>query len=1031
MKKICLFIAWSIVFSAIIIIPFNSNGQDKVKPDKHIFGEIEARHIGPAVMSGRISCIDAVEKDPKTVYVGTAGGGIWKSDNAATTFDPIFDKHNQCIGTITIDQNHPDTVWVGTGEVWVRNSVSVGDGIYKTTDGGEKWKNMGLKNSERISRIIIHPDHPDTVYVGVLGNLWDESDERGVYKTTDGGQTWEKILYVDENTGCADMAMDPENPDIILSGMWDFRRKPYFFRSGGPGSGLYQTSNGGQSWNRIENNLPDTTIGRIALTFSCADTNLAFALVESEKSGLYRSADKGESWELVSDNPILGHRPFYFAYIVADPVEANRIYKPGFSLHVSDDYGEHFVSPFIGGGNVHSDIHAMWIDPNDNNFIYMGTDGGLYISHDKGNTWKFVRNLPVSTFYHVQADDQKPYFVYGGLQDNGSWMAPSKNAGAIGNKNWDYIGYGDGFNVFPDNEDNNIVYFQSQGGNINRKYLNTNESKNIKPFEDDETEKLRFNWNTPIIQSSKTNTLFVGAQYLFKSSDKGDTWIRISPDLTTNNQEKLRQEETGGLTLDNSTAENHCTIFAIAESPLDTNIIWVGTDDGNLYITKNAGKKWKNLIDNIPDLPKSTWCSSIEPSRYDKETIYVTFDGHRQGDKKPYIYKTTDNGKSWISLADKNIEGYCHIILEDPVNPNLLFLGTEFGLYISIDGGKTWTKFQGKVPDVSARDMVIQERENDLVMATHGRGILIIDDITPIRNLTPELLDKELVFLPSRPFELSYLGYSINHQGDDEFIGPNPSGSVQITYYLKKRHIFGDMNIEIYSKDGKLIKTMPAGKRKGINRVSWQMYKKPPKVPSSVQLLGQAFVGPPYPPGKYTVKVNKGDNTYEGEIRVIYDTASPHSFADRDLRLEILTKAYDLLEKLAFIDAQVIDIRNKTKNKAKETDVEKLKSNLNELSNRMDSIRKEILATKQGRVTGEIKLREKIAKIYGNVMGYQGRPTNNQIERLDDLVNEVNILQEQLNHIVSVKIKDLNQELQNQGVDPLKIITYDEFMKDK
>ncbi len=1026
MKKLVVLLT---LFSCLVLILNHSDAQKKSLLNKYTFGEFKARHIGPAVMSGRISAIDGVAKDPSTIYVGTAGGGIWKSENMGTTFKPVFDKQNQSIGTITIDQARPDTVWVGTGEVWVRNSVSVGDGIYLSTDGGENWKHKGLDNSERISKILINHENPNIIYAGVLGNLWNDSENRGVYKTTDAGKTWEKILYIDDETGCSDMTMDPANPDHIFAGMWNFRRKPFFFRSGGLSSGLYETFDGGETWKKVKLDLPGDTIGRIAVAYSPADSNTLWVLVESKKSGLYRSTDNGKNWKLMNDDPLIGMRPFYFAYIVPDPIEKDRIYKPGFTLSVSDDGGEHFTSPFIEGGNVHSDIHAMWINPHDNKLIYMGTDGGIYISHDKGNSWKFARKLPVSTFYHVAVDNQDPYYVYGGLQDNGSWFAPSTNPGGIGNKNWEFVGYGDGFNVFPDKEDNTIIYWQSQGGNINKRFIDSWEVKNIKPFSEAGKEELRFNWNTPMIQSESTNALYVGAQYLFKSHDQGNTWQRISPDLTTNDKKKQKQEETGGLTLDNSTAENHCTLFTIAESPLDTNIIWVGTDDGNLQVTKKAGKKWKNVVKNISGLPENTWCSSVCPGLFDANTAYVTFDGHREGDMTPYVFKTTDLGKTWTNITDENIKGYCHKILQDHVNPDLLFLGTEYGLFISIDDGKTWTQFTGDVPNVSIRDMAIQKRENDLVLATHGRGILIIDDITPLQELEPEHLDQELVFLNSKPYEIDYPGYKINHKGDDEFLASNPPNALQISYYMKKRHIFGDMNIEIYDEEGTLIKTLPAGKRKGINSVSWQIRKKPPRVPSSVQLLGQAFVGPIYPPGEYTVKINKGEDSYYGKVKIIYDPNSKHSEEDRETRHKTLVKAYDLLEKLTFIDKRINEIKDQAEKKSKAIDNENLKEKLISLSEEMNKLRKEMLATREGRVTGEKKLREKIGRIYGNVMNYLGRPTNSQIDRLANLENEVNNFEKRLQHIIDNQLLEINKELKNSGKSEIKLISWREFME--
>ena len=1011
-----------------LLILVSGQGFAQKRLSKHSLGEIEARQIGPAVMSGRISCIDAVAEDSRIVYAGTASGGIWKSENAGTTFEAVFDDHIQSIGSICIDQQQPDTVWAGTGEVWVRNSVSIGDGIYRTTDGGETWKHMGLEGSERIARIILHPESPDIVYVAVLGALWSESEIRGVYKSTDGGKNWEKILYIDENTGCSDLAMDPANPEHLYAGMWNFRRKPYFFRSGGVSSGLFESMDAGKSWQEVTEVTPENdTIGRVSVAFSPLDPEILWALVESDNSALFISKDNGKSWENINDYPYINQRPFYFSLIVSDPADTLRIYKPGFSLLVSDDGGKSFMSPSVDGGNVHSDHHALWIEPDNNEFMYLGTDGGLYISHDKGNTWRFCRNLPVSQFYHVSADNQSPYYVYGGLQDNGSWMGPSESPGGIANKNWKNVGYGDGFNVLADPDDPGIIYWQYQGGNLKRKDLRTNEVKDIRPYPEEGMEELRFNWNAPVIFGSASGALYTGSQYLHKSMDKGESWEVISPDLTTDDPAKQKQEKTGGLTIDNSTAENHCTIFTIAESAINSDILWAGTDDGNLQLSRNGGKKWKDLVSNIDGLPKNTWVSCIETSPFDSNTAFITFDGHREGDMNAYVFKTHDLGKTWTSLTDTSIKGHCHVIRQDPVNPDLLFLGTEFGLYMSIDGGDHWLRFSGNVPKVSVRDMQIQERENDLLIGTHGRGIMIIDDITPIRKLKPGMLDQELVYLGSRPYQIGYLGYEQGWTGDDEFAGPNPPGSVNITYYLKKRHIFGDMFIEVYDPEGKMIKKLPAGKRKGINRVQWQMRKDPPKVPSSVQILGQAFTGPAYPPGEYTIKIHKGENIYEGEVKIEYDPNLPHSKEDRDLRLKALMKTYDLLEELAFIDAKLLDLLKQLNAKKSETDQENLKTELNEMSEELMEFRKGLLATREGRITGEKRLRERLGKIYGDVMGYQGRPTDSQIQRLQNLDDKVMEVNSKLAQLIQEQLELINQKLRETSIPEINLISRKKF----
>lgn len=1021
------------VLLAFVLAPQASSimAQGVAAIDENTFGSVEARSIGPATMSGRIAALDAVARDPRIVYVGAAAGGVWKSKNAGTTFKPVFDDHIQSIGAIAIDQDRPDTVWVGTGETWVRNSVSVGDGMYRTTDGGEKWQHLGLEKTERIARIIIHPSDPDIVFVAATGPLWNASPERGVFKTTDGGKTWIKVLFVDENTGCSDLAIDPGNPDILYAGMWDFRRYPYSFRSGGPGSGLFRSEDGGQSWKRITEGMPEGNLGRIALAVSPADPEIVWAAVEAKKSVLLRSDDRGMTWHEVNHDPVVGERPFYFALLVADPKDTNRIYKPGFSLNLSNDGGKSFQSPFAGGGNVHSDLHALWISPADPTFLYLGTDGGLFLSHDRGNTWKMIRNLPLSQFYRVTIDDDMPYNVYGGLQDNGSWYGPSKSPNGINNRDWENVGYGDGFNVARDPKDENILYWQYQGGEVKRFYIDTREFKDIKPYSDDAAEELRFNWNTPLKFGRKSGALYVGAQYLFRSADRGDTWQRISPDLTTDDPERQKQEETGGLTADNSSAENHCTLYAIGESPLNGDVIWAGTDDGNLQLTTDGGKSWTSLAKNIPGLPAGTWCSYVCPGEFDPATAFVTFDGHRHGDMNTYAYKTADYGKTWAPLAGAGIKGYCHVIRQDLVNPDLLFVGTELGLYLSVDGGRNWTRFKGKLPMTPVMELEIHPTEHDLIIATHGRGIFIIDDLTPIRQLTPELLEQELVFLGSRPFRLGYTGGEQRMEGDDEFTGDNPTDVCLITYYLKKRHVFGDMHIEVYDENDSLIEKLPAGTRKGINRVPWVTVMDPPRVPSSVQLLGQALTGPTLPPGDYRVRIIKGDAVYEGTVKMIWDPASRHSAEDRDIRQAQLMKAYGMLEELAWTDRQITDIRDKAITAKGFSSKKALNRDLEALIEKMDGMHGEIVPVKVGGITGEERLRERLAAIYGGILGYGGRPTNSQAERLTLLEKSMEELDTRLLQVIGTDLAAVNEALGKEGLEPIVPLTISEFEKEK
>ncbi len=1009
--------------------------------NSNTFGAIEARQIGPAVMSGRIAALDAVNTDDRIIYIGAASGGVWKSTNRGLSFDPIFDDYIMSIGAIAIDQNHPDTVWVGTGEPWPRNSTSVGMGVYKTTDGGESWKFMGLENSERIARIIVHPEDPNTVYVAALGTLWAPNSVRGVYKTNDGGRSWMKVLYVDENTGAADISIDPNNPDIMYAGMWDFRRKAWTFRSGGSGSGLFKSIDGGNSWTKLSGNgLPDEEFGRIAVSASPVVEGRVYALIEAkEEGGLYRSDDSGATWEKMNSTSTVKERPFYFSNIYADPLDSNTVYKPSFNINVSKDAGETFTLTFAaggvaGGGNIHVDHHAFYVSPEDNQRLYLGTDGGLYVSNDGGATWQFSRDLPISQFYHVNVDNQTPYWVYGGLQDNGSWAAPNVSPGGIENKDWVNLGGGDGFNVFTAPDDPNIVFWQSQGGNVRRSFRDTRESKDIKPFKEENTDELRFNWNTPILFSPDGERLYVGAQYVYISEDMGDSWTRISDDLTTNNPEKQKQYESGGITIDNSTAENNTTIFDISESPFDQDIIWVGTDDGNIQVTRNGGRKWAEVSKNIANYPVDGWVSSVTASKFSKSRAYVTVDAHRVGNMGVFVYKTENFGKDWTLITDVNIEGYAHKLIEDVENEHLLFLGTEFGLYVSFDQGAHWVRFKGNLPKVSVRDLVIHPAEDDLVIGTHGRGIMIIDDISPLRGISAELLQQDVAFLQMKPFLISGpFGFEQTFSGDGEFSGNNPSQTAEITYYLKRRHIFGDMFLEIYDEDGNFLKKLPAGKRKGINRVSFNIRKDPPKVPRSNTLTFGALFGPAYPPGTYTVKLVKGDEVFESEITLQFDPDSRHTEEDRKIRLEAVNRAYDILGELGFVDGQVVHVMDQIDDMLEDSTLDaSVTSNLEKFHASLDEIHKELVATQTGGITGEEKLRERISNIYGSIVNYQGRPTATQVSALELLNTEVLSNKSEVERLFESDnfAKVIQQSLAEAGKKPIELLSREEFFEE-
>jgi len=1008
--------------------------QAQVKVDPEVLAGLEARAIGPAVMSGRISALDGIAGPPATIYVGSAGGGVWKSTDAGVTFRPVFDDQTQSIGAIAIDPTNTQRVWVGTGESWVRNSVSVGTGVYRTTDGGERWERMGLAASERIARIIVHPRHGDTVFVCATGHLWDASDERGVYKTADGGKTWQRILFVDRDTGCSDLAMDPQDPRILYAGMWQYRRRPDFFASGGPGSGLFKSTDGGATWRPLTRGLPTGDKGRIAVAVAPSRTSVVYAVVEAARTAFYRSEDLGESWTEVNASNTAQARPFYFATVIVDPTDFNRVYKPGFTLGISSDGGRSFSSFLTSGGSVHGDHHALWINPGNPHELVLGTDGGVYISPDRGNHWRHVRSLPVSQFYEVSYDMDFPYNVYGGLQDNGTWMGPSQSAGGVENRDWSNIGFGDGFHAFPDPVDADIAYVESQGGSLVRVRRSTGEVKEIKPYARAAEPPLRFNWNTPIHMSpTQPGTMYFGGQFLFRSRDRGDSWERLSPDLSTNDPAKQRQAESGGLTVDNTTAENHTTIYTISESPKNPAVIWVGTDDGNLQVTRNGGDTWTSVAANVPGLPRGTWVSHVEASRFAESTAYAAFDGHMTGDMQPHVYRTTDLGASWTSLVTEELEGYAHVVKEDLENQELLFVGTEFGLFLSLDGGRQWARFSGNLPRVAVRDLAIHPREQDLIIATHGRGIYILDDLTPLRALTAAVLEQEIALLPSRPSVMLIPAALQGFGGDDEFVGRNPEEAASIVYYLKRRHMFGDFRLEIYDAAGHLMATQPAGRRRGLNRVAWPMRLKPPRIPPATSLVAQpgAMAGPRVPEGTYRVKVVKGNDTLETSVTLVPDPRAPYSAEDRAAQDRAVMRLYVMVQRLTYVVDGAIELRDRARDLADSLGArDALARRLTRYAGQLEAFRSALVSTSEaGRMAGEEKLRERLVALYGAVNGFEGRPTTSQLEAADIRAQELEATNAQFQRLVGAELSAVNTELERRRLRPFEPLSQEEWEK--
>jgi photosystem II stability/assembly factor-like uncharacterized protein len=995
------------------------------------------RNIGSATMSGRVAAVEArQEADGKvTVFVGAASGGIWKSEDGGTTFKPVFDKQPvQSIGALALDPTNKNVVWAGTGESWTRNSVSIGNGVYKSTDGGETWTHMGLPTTERITRILVHPANGNTVYVCAPGALWSDSPDRGLYMTNDGGQSWTQVIKGSNlSTGCSSVAMDPSNPNHLLAGMWDFRRKGWEFRSGGngpdqpSGSRMLESADGGRTWTPLtadnRKGLPKGPWGRVEIAYAPSNPRQVYAFIENVSSALYVSEDGGQTWEARDRSQNMVWRPFYFARLIVDPKNDKRVFKMNYSAIVSEDAGKSFA---VTTNGTHGDWHDIWINPANTKHLIGGDDGGLWISYDGGNRWWKSQNLPISQFYHVSADDRDPYQVYGGLQDNSSWVGDQEYPGGITNNRWENLYGGDGFWAFADPSDPNFAYAEYQGGNLARINRKTLEARAIQP-KGGYKEKLRYNWNTPVhLSPNEKGTIYIGSQFLFRSRDHGTTWDRISPDLTTNDPVRQRQEQSGGITVDNSAAETNTTIYSISESPKAPGQIWVGTDDGNVQLTRDGGRSWTNLTRNMK-LPKGNWISWVEASRYDPATAYVTVDRHTYGDMEPHVYRTTDYGRSWTPLigpATQGVRGYAHVVKEDRVNPNILFVGTEFGLYSSLDAGKSWAQFKpNNFPDVAVRDMVVQDREDDLVIATHGRGIWIVDDISPLRALDASRLAANAVLIPSRPVQQRIQGNGGWAEGSATYYGENPASGAVITYYQKARHVIGRMKVEILDGDGKVVEELPASKRRGLNRIEWAMRTKPPQVPPAASIAGASTQGQRFLPGQYTVRLTKAGETTTMPLTVALDPRATFTLADRQAQFAAAERVKGLFGRMSKLVMQINAVRAQAdKLGESKTVAPRLRGQAEGVSKRADDIRKELVATKEGgAITGELRLREQMDDIYGAITSVEAAPTNYQIARIDALERELKEVEDRFAALRAKDLQQLNGTLQEAKLQPIRV----------
>ena len=918
---------WTAFFAAVAMgLSFLSvaqtNDEDSQDPVEALVEAIEVRHIGPGTMSGRVTAIAVPHNEPEVIFVGTASGGLWKSTSAGVTWEPIFDDQpTQSIGAVALSPLNPDLVWVGTGEGNPRNSHTSGRGLFRSLDGGASWDFMGLEETRNIHRILIHPRDPNTVYVAATGSAWGDSPARGVYKTTDGGRTWNHILSIDERTGCAELIMDPSNPDKLFAAMWSFRRQPWTFTSGGEGSGLYVTHDGGDTWveRTEEDGLPEGELGRMGLAMSAANPDVVYALVESKDYALYRSDDGGATFRRQTTDSDVGNRPFYYAEIHCDPTNEDHVFSLWSMVSKSTDGGRSFdiILPYSG---VHPDHHALYIHPSDPNYLINGNDGGLNISRDGGKNWTFINNLPVGQFYHIAVDDNVPYNVYGGMQDNGSWVGPSAvwHTGGIRNEDWQEVLFGDGFDVQPTGDGE--LYAMYQGGAINRVDMTTLGSTDIQPASPDTTVS-RFAWNAALsLDPNDRDGLYFGSQRVHYSPDRGRTWETLSPDLTTNDPAKLEQATSGGLTIDATKAENHCTILCITPSKTRPNELWVGTDDGRLQHTTDRGATWTDHSTKLKGLPAGSWIPFIHVSPHSPDEVYVVANNYRRNDWAPYLYRTSDGGKSWKRLAyDEDVPAHAQCVVQDPEAADLLFLGTEEGLYFSVDRGANWRQWTHDVPSVPVRDMAIQEREGDLVLGTFGRAAYVIEDLSPLRALANE--GAALLNSTFRAFDAA-TGYQVPRPrpagsrflADHVWEGENRQRSAHGHVYVQAdtADVHDEMEVVILNEAGDTLRRMTREVEPGWQSLVWRGDTDGIRWPSrdvetSTDPVGG---GVRVAPGTYMAVMTLGSHVDTMVLTIEYDPRTTFNAEAYEAGRAQMLDAYvqverlaDLMQELAVADA--------------------------------------------------------------------------------------------------------------------------------
>lgn len=1010
------------------------------------------RSIGPANMDGRIDAFAVPTGEPNVIFVASATGGVWKSVNGGTTWKPVFDREPvSSIGAITVAPSDPSIVWVGTGEANNRQSSSWGAGVFKSTDGGDTWTRMGLDDTLQISRIAIDPTNSQVVYVAALGDLWGPSEARGLYKSTDGGKTWAKVLYISENTGIADLEMDPQSPGTLYAAAYERRRTVYGMNGGGPESALYKTTDGGATWKKLVQGLPyekggDT--GRIGVSIYPRDTRILYARVEYGASGgmggggVYRSEDGGETWEKRSP---VDPRPSYFYQILVDPNNYLRVWLPGGGLAHSDDGGKTWQPNPAQQGlqTIHADFHSVWIDPDDSNYMISGSDGGVYISRDAGEKWDYINTIPVGQVYEVATDNENPYHICGGFQDNGSWCGPvrTRNPKGITNQDWYRVMDGDGFYVVPDPKDSNIVFVEAQNGKLIRLNRRTNEWTPIRPLPDKLSDPpYRWLWNTPLVATAAGNIYF-GANVVFKSTDEGNTWSKISPDLTTNvDPTKLpilgEMPASGKMLERDYGVGSYPCLTTISVSPLSESVIWAGAEDGSLHVTRDGGQNWTSMAD-AEGLPKGVYVSSITASRFARGTAYVTFDGHRNGDYRLYVFRTDDYGKTWQQITNglPNDRGTPQVIREDPFNRNLLFLGTEFALHVSFDRGDNWVSLKMGLPSVIVDDITVEPRSHDLVLATHGRAFWVLDDIRPLEQMGSNVFSSPLFLFDVRPAtEWKLFDHDNGYTGDQLFLAPNPPDGAIIDYYLAQPPAKGQtVKVSIQGQGGKVIQEFDGTGEAGINRVSWDLRYKTPIMPTQDQLNAEyegffynAILGPFVPPGAYTIQVSVGDQKASKPVTVVDDPAVHMDAAARQERDQAMMQAYDLYQRTVDASKTVTSVRTALDAARKSWKApgavsipEDIQKAAEALSKQTDDLYTALVGPAQfgGRLTYiPPPLRAQTGRLLFTLEGVSQAPTSIQRAKLAEFTSLMDQKSAALKKLVDVDLAHLNQMMSKAGV---------------